>query len=40
MREFFDPYLRERPAPAWQKEGVPHLKHDDHIKDRAKEMME
>jgi dipeptidyl aminopeptidase/acylaminoacyl peptidase len=40
MREFFDHYLREQPAPAWLKEGVPHLKHEEHIKERVKEMKE
>jgi dipeptidyl aminopeptidase/acylaminoacyl peptidase len=40
MREFFDHYLREQPAPAWLKEGVPHLKHEEHIKERLKELKE
>lgn len=38
MREFFDHYLRDRPAPRWLTEGIPHLKHDEHIKERLKEM--
>ena len=37
MQEFFDHHLRGRAAPAWLKEGVPHLKLDDHLKERAKE---
>jgi dipeptidyl aminopeptidase/acylaminoacyl peptidase len=36
MREFFDHHLRGQPAPAWLREGVSHLDHDEHIKERAK----
>jgi dipeptidyl aminopeptidase/acylaminoacyl peptidase len=36
MREFFDHHLTDKPAPAWLKEGVPHLKHDEHLKERDK----
>jgi dipeptidyl aminopeptidase/acylaminoacyl peptidase len=36
MREFFDHHLMGKPAPAWLKEGVPHLKLDDHLKQRDK----
>jgi dipeptidyl aminopeptidase/acylaminoacyl peptidase len=34
MREFFDHHLTGKPAPGWWKEGVPHLKMDDHLKER------
>jgi dipeptidyl aminopeptidase/acylaminoacyl peptidase len=34
MREFFDHYLKGEPAPSWWTDGVPHLKMDDHIKER------
>lgn len=34
MREFFDHHLMGKPAPDWLKEGVPHLKMDDHLKER------
>jgi dipeptidyl aminopeptidase/acylaminoacyl peptidase len=37
MREFFDHHLLGKPAPGWLAEGVPHLKLDDHIKDRLKD---
>jgi dipeptidyl aminopeptidase/acylaminoacyl peptidase len=37
MREFFDHHLQGKPAPAWLKEGVPHLQLDDHLKERAKD---
>ncbi len=36
MKEFFDHYLKGEPAPDWLKDGVPHLKMDDHLKERAK----
>jgi hypothetical protein len=36
MREFFDHHLMGKPAPAWLKEGVPHLKLDDHLNERGK----
>jgi fermentation-respiration switch protein FrsA (DUF1100 family) len=35
MREFFDHHLMGKPAPAWLKEGVPHLKMEEHLKDRG-----
>lgn len=38
MREFFDHHLMGKPAPKWLQEGVPHLKLDDHLKDRAKKV--
>lgn len=34
MREFFDHYLMGKPAPEWWKDGVPHLKMDEHLKGR------
>jgi dipeptidyl aminopeptidase/acylaminoacyl peptidase len=38
MQEFFDHHLRDQPAPAWLKEGVPHLDLKDHIKERMKDL--
>ncbi|MBY0227855.1 MAG: prolyl oligopeptidase family serine peptidase [Gemmataceae bacterium] len=35
MREFFDHHLMGKEAPGWLKEGVPHLKMDDHLKTRT-----
>ena len=35
MREFFDHHLKGTEAPAWLLEGVPHLKMDDHLDERA-----
>ncbi len=34
MKEFFDHHLMGKPAPDWWKEGVPHIKMDDHLKSR------
>ena len=34
MKEFFDHYLQGAPAPDWWKDGVPHLKMDEHLKNR------
>jgi dipeptidyl aminopeptidase/acylaminoacyl peptidase len=36
MREFFDHHLLDKLAPQWLSEGVPHLKLDEHIKERTK----
>ena len=36
MLEFFDHYLMGTPAPDWMVNGVPRLKMDDHLKERAK----
>ena len=36
MREFFDHHLMGKSAPDWWSEGVPHLKMDDHLKNRPK----
>ena len=35
MREFFDHHLKGAEAPAWLLEGVPHLKMDAHLEERA-----
>lgn len=37
MREFFDHHLKGAAAPGWWKDGVPRLKLDDHLRERAKE---
>jgi len=37
MREFFDHHLMGKPAPDWWKDGVPHLKMDEHLKARPKD---
>ena len=36
MKEFFDHYLMGAPAPDWMTKGVPRLKMDEHLKERAK----
>jgi len=36
MMEFFDHYLKGAPAPDWMVNGVPRLKMEDHLKERAK----
>jgi dipeptidyl aminopeptidase/acylaminoacyl peptidase len=36
MREFFDHHLLGKAAPAWLREGVPHLKMEEHLKVRGK----
>jgi dipeptidyl aminopeptidase/acylaminoacyl peptidase len=36
MMEFFDHYLMGAPAPDWMTNGIPRLKMDDHLKERAK----
>lgn len=35
MKEFFDHYLMSAPAPDWMVNGVPRLKMEDHLKERA-----
>ncbi len=35
MMEFFDHYLKGAPAPDWMVNGVPRLKMEDHLKERA-----
>jgi dipeptidyl aminopeptidase/acylaminoacyl peptidase len=37
MREFFDHHLMGKEAPGWLKEGVPHLKLEEHVKERIKD---
>lgn len=34
MLEFFDHYLKGNPAPGWWIDGVPHLKMEEHLKER------
>ena len=36
MKEWFDHYLKDAPAPQWMLEGVPRLKMDEHLKERMK----
>jgi len=36
MKEYFDHYLMGAPAPEWMVSGVPRLKMDEHLKERAK----
>jgi dipeptidyl aminopeptidase/acylaminoacyl peptidase len=38
MREFFDHYLMDKPAPKWMIDGIPLLKMKDHIEERTKEI--
>ena len=40
MQEFFDHYLRNKSAPMWLTEGISHLDHEQHIKDRTKKILE
>jgi dipeptidyl aminopeptidase/acylaminoacyl peptidase len=35
MREFFDHHLKDADAPPWLREGVPHLKMDEHLDERG-----
>ncbi|HHS13967.1 MAG TPA: S9 family peptidase [bacterium] len=36
MKEFFDHHLRGGEAPVWMTEGIPHLKMEEHLKERIK----
>ncbi len=36
MKEYFDHYLQGAPAPEWMTKGVPRLKMEEHLKERAK----
>jgi acetyl esterase/lipase len=36
MKEFFDHYLKDAPAPDWWKDGVPRLEMQEHIDGRLK----
>jgi hypothetical protein len=38
MKEYFDHYLMDKPAPKWMEDGIPLLKMKDHLEERAKEM--
>ncbi|SPF38972.1 Peptidase S9, prolyl oligopeptidase active site domain protein (fragment) [Candidatus Sulfopaludibacter sp. SbA4] len=38
MKEFFDHYLMDKPAPKWMEEGIPALKMKDHLDERTKQM--
>ncbi|HWP43132.1 MAG TPA: prolyl oligopeptidase family serine peptidase, partial [Blastocatellia bacterium] len=38
MLEFFDHHLKGKAAPLWLKEGVPHLKMNEHLEERLKEV--
>jgi dipeptidyl aminopeptidase/acylaminoacyl peptidase len=40
MKEFFDHYLMDKPAPDWLENGIPLLKIQDHITDRLKQREE
>ena len=39
MREFFDHHLMGKSEPEWLKKGVSHLGHEDHIKERTKQII-
>lgn len=36
MKQFFDHLLKGKEAPKWYKEGIPHLKHKEHIEELSK----
>jgi hypothetical protein len=38
MREFFDHYLLDRPAPKWMEDGIPLLKMKEHLEELAAEL--
>jgi hypothetical protein len=38
MKEWFDHYLMDKPAPKWMEEGIPLLKMKDHLDERVTEM--
>jgi dipeptidyl aminopeptidase/acylaminoacyl peptidase len=38
MKEFFDHYLMDKPAPKWLTDGVPRLKMKDHLEERTREL--
>jgi len=38
MKEWFDHYLMDKPAPKWMTDGVPLLKMKDHLEERTREM--
>ena len=37
MKEYFDHYLMDKPAPKWLTDGVPLLKMKDHLEERTRE---
>jgi dipeptidyl aminopeptidase/acylaminoacyl peptidase len=39
MREFFDHYLMGKPMPKWLKDGISHLDHEEHIKEKTKQII-
>ena len=38
MKEWFDYYLMDKPAPQWMTHGIPLLKMKDHLEERTKEL--
>lgn len=36
MQEFFDHYIRGKPAPGWLKEGIPYLEREERLRERIK----
>jgi dipeptidyl aminopeptidase/acylaminoacyl peptidase len=38
MKEWYDHYLMDKPAPKWMTDGIPLLKMKDHLEERTKEM--
>jgi dipeptidyl aminopeptidase/acylaminoacyl peptidase len=38
MKEWFDHYLMDKPAPKWMEDGIPLLKMKDHLEERVTEM--
>jgi hypothetical protein len=38
MKEWFDHYLMDKPAPKWMQDGIPLLKMKDHLEQRVTEM--
>jgi acetyl esterase/lipase len=38
MKEWFDHFLMDKPAPQWMEEGIPLLKMKDHLDERVTEM--
>jgi hypothetical protein len=36
MKQFFDYHLKGKKAPKWYTEGIPHLKHKEHIEELSK----
>jgi hypothetical protein len=38
MREFFDHYLMDKPAPKWMEDGIPLLQMKEHLEERVKDL--